>query len=107
MAVLLKQEATRGFNCCSCSERIRTCEKYLQVKEKGRNVKGERYCLDCERYARMNNDISEAEDESLADALDDAWAAEAHLRSMEDYAAYQYNGCTQEYFRDRDAGFAN
>jgi len=100
MASLVKLEAKHGFNCTCCSERVRTCEKYLQVKnDSGTNRRCERYCLNCEQYAHMNN-------EDIAAGNDDD--GEAHLRSMEDFAAYRAAGVsTDTYFSDRDAGYAN
>jgi hypothetical protein len=89
--------ATKWFKCVCCSEQIRTDELYIAVvNDSGKIVKGERYCLDCEDYAIENNDI-----------IDNTDDGESHLRSMEDYAAYQAAGCTSEYWSDRDNGFCN
>ena len=100
MAILVRREATSGFNCVSCRERVRTCEKYWQVREGTSNVRGERYCLDCERYARMNNDVDRVRDDNYDDD------GEAGLRSREEYAAYSAMGCASSYWEDRDAGYA-
>lgn len=99
MASLVKIEAKRGFNCTSCGERVRNCEKFLQVKnDDDTNRKGEKYCLNCREIAEENNaDIyREMEDDG-----------ESHLRAMEDFAAYKAAGCTDAYWEDRDAGYAN
>ena len=100
MAILVKMEAKRGFNCTCCGERIRTCEKMLQVmNNNGSQRRGERYCLECESYAHENNnDISiEQEDDG-----------ESHLRAMEDHAAYLAAGMsTEAYLNDRASGFVN
>lgn len=48
-------EAKFGGNCVACGSRWRTCEKFLQVKQNGKTVKGERYCVHCEKLAHMNN----------------------------------------------------
>ena len=70
--------------------------KYLQVvNDNGKDARGERYCPRCEKYARMNNDIDDF-------AGDDS---ERHLREREAYAAYQAEGCTSEYWSDRDNGY--
>ena len=97
MAKLETREAKTWTRCTCCSEQIRTCEKYLQVTENGRNVRGERYCLHCEKYARMNNDIDDQDDDQ-----DDG---EEHLREMEDFAAYRAAGCTEAFWTDREAGY--
>lgn len=102
MAVSLEtREAQRGFNCPSCGGRTRTCEKYLQVVKNGKAIRGERYCIHCERIARLNNPEI-GEDEAAQE--DDG---ESHLRSMEDFAAYRAAGCTHAYYDDRDAGYAH
>ena len=91
-----KREAKSGFNCVSCGERVRNCEKYLQVVENGRPVRGERYCVHCEQIAHENNPIEGDDDDG-----------ERGLREREAYAAYQYGGCTSAYWDDRDAGYIN
>jgi MinD superfamily P-loop ATPase len=95
MAQLKVISAKSWIKCASCSEQIRTDEKYIQVFNNDKQVRGERYCKGCEKYARMNNTI---EDESEDDG-------ESHLRDMETYAAYQAAGCASEYFDDRNAGY--
>ena len=95
MATLITREAKSWIKCSCCSAQIRTCEKFLQVvNENGKDRRGERYCTHCEKYARMNNEDIDVEEDG-----------ETHLRSMEDYAAYQAAGCAHEYFNDRDAGY--
>jgi hypothetical protein len=87
--------ATKWFKCVCCSEQIRTDELYIAVVNSGKIIKGERYCLECETYAIENNDIIDNEDDG-----------ERGLRQREDYAAYQAAGCTNEYWNDRDNGYA-
>jgi hypothetical protein len=65
----------------------------LQVVNNDRPVRGERYCVHCERIARLNNDIDDMPDE------------EQGLRRREAYAAYQAAGCTSDYFDDLNAGY--
>lgn len=89
-----KRQAKRWVKCCGCEEQIRTCETFLQVVDNGKDVRGERYCTDCESLAHENNPITSGDD------------GEEHLRRMEDYGAYQAAGCTAEYWNDRDAGYA-
>lgn len=98
MATLKTVEAVRFQQCASCSAQIRTCEKYLQVfKDNGKQARGERYCVHCEKYARLNNDITDAPQDD----------GERHLREREAFAAYQAGGCASAYFSDRDAGYIN
>lgn len=97
---IVKMEAKYRIKCVGCGEQVRTCEKYLQVQVNGKNVRGERYCTGCERIARLNNPEAEGD----ATPEDDG---ESHLRAMEDYAAYRAAGCSQEYWTDRDNGYAN
>jgi hypothetical protein len=96
MLTLEKIEAKSFCKCCCCGETIRKCEKLFQLMEDGKAVRGERYCVSCEDIAYENNDIRDDEDDG-----------ESHLRAMEDYAAYSYAGCTQEYWNDRDAGYCH
>ena len=90
------REAARWIKCVCCSAQIRTCEKFLQVvKDNGKDARGEKYCVHCEKYARLNNDISDVP------SVD----CEEGLREREAYAAYQASGCTAAYWEDRDAGY--
>ena len=100
MSAIVVKEAKHYLKCVSCREGIRTCEKFLQVTSNGKAVRGERYCLSCKRIAIANNDIGDDSDDS-----NDSDDGERFLRQMENYAAYQYNGCTNEYWTDRDAGY--
>lgn len=102
MLKLVKIEATSFCKCQCCGESIRKCEKYLQVQENGKNVRGERYCVSCEEIAWQDHDF-DAWDKEL-DCGDDG---ERMLRQMEDYAAYSAAGCTSEYWSDRDNGYCS
>lgn len=54
----LKVIYAKGFGkCCCCSGTWRNSEKYFQVLEDNKPVKGERYCSYCEKYAKANNNI--------------------------------------------------
>lgn len=94
------REASKWVKCVSCGEMVRTCEKYLQVvNSRGNDVRGEKYCLGCEDYAYENNpEINGAPDEREPDG-------EEHLRRMEAYAEYQYNGNTSAYWDDLNGGY--
>jgi hypothetical protein len=107
MLVLVKLEAKSWLKCVACGEQVVTCEKYLQVqKSNGKPVRGERYCVRCEKYARLNNpELGEVEDPQDEEGDDFRRMQDAERRS-EDYAAYQAAGCTHEYWNDRDAGYA-
>jgi hypothetical protein len=95
MATLSTRQATKWVKCAACAEMITTMKKYIQVVGiNGKDVRGERYCVGCEKYARLNNDITDI------NVQDD----ERHLREREDYAAYQAAGCTAAYWTDRDSG---
>jgi hypothetical protein len=95
MATLSTRQATKWVKCAACEEMITTLHKYIQVVgDNGKDVRGERYCPRCERYARLNNDIKDVKDDD-----------ERHLREREDYAAYQAAGCTHAYWTDRDSGY--
>ena len=98
-----KQSATRWFKCVCCGEQVRSDEKYIQVTLRGKPVKGERYCLECETYAYDNNPDAAMEQLTVT-VWDDG---ERHLRQMEDYAAYRAAGCTEAYWGDRDNGYCN
>ena len=100
MAKIETRAAKSWFKCASCQEQIRTDEKYLQVVQNGKPVRGEKYCIHCEKYARLNNPESEED----SDYYDDG---ERHLRQMEDYAAYSAAGCTSSYWTDRDNGYCS
>lgn len=93
------REATAGFNCCCCKERVRNCEKYTAVinNATGRQVRGERYCKHCYEYAVANN-----EDELEMTPSDDG---EAGLRMREAYGAYAAGGCTATFWDDLNAGY--
>ena len=105
MMVLVKLEAKTWLKCVSCGEQVKTCEKYLQVqKSNGKPVRGERYCVRCEKYARLNNEIVDVDD---VDDDDEAFRSmQRSERQREDYAAYQAAGCVSEYWNDRDNGYA-
>ena len=90
------RETTHGFKCVCCGEYIKTCEKYLQVMNGNKPVRGEKYCVDCEEPARQNNDVD------TDDREDDG---ERFLRQMENWADYSAAGCPDAYWTDRDAGY--
>ncbi len=94
MLTLKIVEAKSWLKCSCCAAQVRTCEKYIQVFNGEKAVRGERYCTHCEKYARMNNDIADGDD-----------GEEAYLRERETYAAYQAAGCTHEYFNDKNNGY--
>ena len=98
MCSIEKRQAPRWIKCSCCGGQLRTAEWYLQVvKDNGKDARGERYCPACEKYAYLNNEISERL------PTDDG---ERFLRDRETYAAYQAAGCTHEYWSDRDNGYA-
>lgn len=90
------REATYSLSCVCCGERVRTCERYIQVinTTTGKNVRGERYCLHCEEEAKENNDISNDEPD---------FGSGERLR--EAYGAYQAAGCTSAFFDDLNGGY--
>lgn len=99
MATIVTRQAKSWVKCAACSEQVTTLNKYLQVvNDNGKDARGERYCPRCEKYARMNNDISDC-------ASDDDNDGESFLRERETYAAYQAAGCTSDYFNDKNAGY--
>lgn len=61
--VIVNCEAQSYVRCVSCGSNTRTCERYLQVfhNKNGEWKKGERYCIYCEKYARLNNELAESE----------------------------------------------
>lgn len=94
-----KREATRWIKCVCCGEMIHTCEKYLQVvNDSGKDVRGERYCLDCEEYAYENNP-------ELRENARDEDDGERHLRMMEHYADYSAAGCREAFWDDLNGGY--
>ena len=107
--VIVNCEAQSYVRCVSCGYNTRKCERYLQVYTTNKNgewkkEKGERYCVHCEKYARLNNDVTEDEifrNNPPPDIRDD----EARLRLREEYASYRASGCTDKFWSDRDAGY--
>jgi hypothetical protein len=102
---MMKLENRRAKSWCKCSycgEQIRTAETFRQVTSNGKEVRGEKYCdsTACIAAAHENNPELNDDSENESDG-------EEHLRRMEDYAEYQYNGNTSAYWTDRDAGYAN
>lgn len=91
---------------CKCSNgcliRSFSGERFYQVyNANGKPRRGERYCQHCLKYAKMNNEDAVMEGEAdTSETVDE----EAGLRLREEYAAYQYAGCTSEFWSDRDAG---
>lgn len=94
MITIETREAKRGFNCTCCGERVRQCEKYLQVLDNDSPVRGERYSIHCRRLAEANNPTDGGDDDG-----------EAGLRAREAYGAYAAEGCTGNYWADLDAGY--
>lgn len=93
----IERRESKGLNCVGCGERVRSCEKYLQVvrADTGRAVRGERYCLRCEDIARENNDIVDGDTPSY----------DRGERMREEYASYRAAGCTSAFFDDMQAGY--
>lgn len=79
--------------CVSCGETWRKFERYFQVKNNGKNVRGERYCLHCEDTLNLNNDIQPEDDAENRDE-----------RRREAYGSYRAMGNTQAFWTDNDAG---
>ena len=100
MATIAERTHNRNSwtKCTCCSESIRYGERYLQVvNDNGKDRRGERYCPNCERYARMNND-------DIVDVADDA--ENRAEREREAFAAYQAAGVsTDTFMQDRNAGY--
>ena len=90
---IVKVNAPRRMRCVSCGETIRNCEPMFQVQQDGSPVRGEHYCVGCERIAHVNACVDNEDD------------GERGLRERETYAAYQAAGCTSQYWTDRDAGY--
>lgn len=89
------QVSSPSFRRCDfCDEQIRTDEKCWQLQKNGKAVRGETYCVSCKQYGLENN-----EDNLHSHSMEDD--GESHLRRMEDYAAYQANGCTSAYWEDQ------
>ena len=91
MLSVRKNKAPLFTRCSCCEESIRKYEEHFQVYDGEKAVRGERYCVACESVAYENNECG-------GDSQDDG---ESHLRRMEDYAAYQANGCTSAYWEDQ------
>ena len=110
--VQLSENKHRKCDCCS--ETIRRHERRLVVMDiNGKRERGA-WCEYCETSARFAADpenpsgldiMPHREFEAMQDVAERA-DDESHLRSMDEFAAYQYAGCPQEYLADRDAGFA-
>jgi|LakMenE01Jun11ns_1017448.scaffolds.fasta_scaffold8717338_1 hypothetical protein len=88
--------AKSWIKCVACSEQVRTDEKYIQVMNNDKPIRGERYCRGCEKYARLNNECDE---------IPDVCDGEEHLRQMEEYGAYMAAGCASAYWEDKQAGY--
>ena len=105
--VIVNCEAQSYVRCVSCGSNTRKCERYLQVytnkNGEWKKEKGERYCVHCEKYARLNNDVTE--DEIFRNNPPEIRDDEAMLRLREEYADYRASGCTDKFWSDRDAGY--
>jgi len=105
----------QGFKRCdSCGDTIRKHESRWVLAEPRpkdiHTIRGFAYCESCEEMALENaksfkewdgetyNSLTQMEDEVENDG-------ESHLRLMEEYGAYQAQGCTQEFFPDLEEGF--
>jgi len=101
------ESKSKKTRCVCCDASIFTCEKYWQVVNAttGKAVAGEKYCKRCSdlAYANWKEEIEAYiyRDEPQHDN------GEQHLRQAEDYASYRAAGCTDAYWTDRDAGYAN
>lgn len=98
METIVDGHTAKPCKCGICSEQLRTLESAILIMRDGKQVKA--YC-DHHLIAdilEMHPDLDLAQSEA---------DEEQHLRSMEDYAAYQYAGCTEAYYGDRDAGFCH
>lgn len=82
--------ATRRLSCRACGEYVFPGEKFTELTD-GKRV--EKYCRFC--HPEDANCEPEGVDE-----------AERALRQAEDYAAYRAAGCADQYWSDRDAGYA-
>lgn len=89
------EQAKKWLKCVGCGEQIRTGERVINY---GRR---EKYCEACEDIGDQNNP-------EAFEASDDCDDGEAHLRSMEDFAAYKAAGVSIEtYYNDRDNGYCH
>lgn len=86
MSNITEKIAERSGKCACCGEYWRKHERCIVVE-------GERsrYCVHCRENVELMFD----------DGID-----HNHERQMEDYAAYRAAGCINEYWTDRDAGYA-
>lgn len=107
--VIVNCEAPSYIRCSSCGSNTRKCERYLQIFNTNKNgewKKGERYCVHCEKYARLNNEHAEAEIyRNKPPSYEKIDCDESGLRMREEYAAYQASGCANQFWSDRDAGY--
>lgn len=100
----LKTVESTGCNCSSCGERIRKCEKLIQVCENnGKSIRGERYCTRCESCAIENNEVDP--EFPYAQPNNEVERMRDFEREREAYADYLAAGCPQEFWNDRDAGY--
>ena len=85
------RQAKSWIKCCCCQEQIRTFESFIQVvKDNGKPLGRERYCKGCEKYARLNNEITDVPEVD----------GEEHLRAMERFAGYAAEGCPSQFLED-------
>ena len=92
MSRIEKVEAKNWGKCCCCGAQWRTCEKFLMVvRDNGTPIRGERYCVHCEKYAKLNNPDTTPEED----------AEHRFEREREEFAAYYTQGMGSRYFEDR------
>jgi hypothetical protein len=107
MNVIVNMSAKAYVKCVCCGGNTRRDERYLQVfrsdGDEWRPIKGERYCVHCEKYARVNNEVTAEVSRNTPPAVerDD----ERGLRLREEYAAYQAVNCASSFFDDLNAGY--
>jgi len=101
--IAVEESKSVKTKCTCCQSFIRTCEKMLvAMNGNDRPIRGERYCVRCEKYLRMNNDIPPSQP---VGPPPEEYDGEAGLRRREEYAAYSAAGCTSEFWGDSDAGY--
>jgi len=87
------KQQQKWAKCSCCGEMIHSFEKFFVVKKDGKEIRGERYCSNCEQYAYKNNpDIGKGKrsisPENRAERMREAYAAydskEAFWRDADD-----------------------
>ena len=104
----------QGFRRCDgCGDTIRKHESRWVLAEPRlkdvHTIRGFAYCESCEELALENAKGFEEWDGEIYYSLtpmEDEVDWERQLRQREDYAEYRCNGNTENYWLDRDAGYA-